>query len=209
MGSHQEYQQLAEILADLARCALGENRSFNKIEVSFYGNLHDSAEAMFLPICAGVFSDAGPFQNKEDALNYLDGQGILFKNREVDESKKYGESITLDLWENETCLFSVRGTFTEGKMMISRLNDFDNLYLAPHGWNSFFEYEDKPGVIAKLSGILSISGINIADIRAPQVKTGPFPRSLAAIKTDTEVSDELLNKMADFVNAISAFKFDC
>ena len=93
--------------------------------------------------------------------------------------------------------------------MISRLNDFDNLYLAPHGWNIFFEYEDKPGVIAKLSGILSISGINIADIRAPQVKTGAFPRSLAAIKTDTEVPDELLMKMADFVNAISAFKFNC
>lgn len=209
MGSHQEYQQLAEILANLAGCALGKNRSFNKIEVSFYGELHDSAEALFLPVCAGIFADADPFQNGRKAQEYLDSKGIVFENREVDESKKYGESITLDLLDGENCLVSVRGTFTENKMMISRINDFDNLYLIPHGSNIFFEYEDKPGVIAKLSGILSISGINIADIRAPQVKTGAFPRSLAAIKTDTEVSDELLNKMADFVNAISAFKFNC
>lgn len=209
MGSHQEYQQLAGILANLASCALGENRCFNRIEVSFYGNIHNSAEAMFLPVCSGIFSDAEPFLNELEAQRFLESKGILFKNREVDESKKYEESITLDLLKDEDCLFSVRGTFTEGKMMISRLKDFDNLYLAPHGWNCFFEYEDKPGVIAKLSGILSISGINIADIRAPQVKTGAFPRSLAAIKTDTEVSDELLAKMADFVNAITAFKFSC
>ncbi len=209
MGSHQEYQQLAGILGKLAGCALGENKKFNKIEVSFYGELHHSADAMFLPVCSGIFSDADPFQNESEALAYLENNGISFRNRDVDESKKYGESITLDLLKDENCLISVRGTFTENKMMISRLNDFDNLYLSPHGFNIFFEYEDKPGVIARLSGILCISGFNIADIRAPQVKTGEIPRSLAAIKTDTEVPDELLTKMADFVNAITAFKFNC
>lgn len=208
MGSHQEYQQLAGILANLARCALGKGKCFNKIEVSCYGNLHDSAEAFF-PICVGVLADEGPIQNEQEAQALLDRKGIMFRNREADITKKYDESITLDLLEDETCLVSVRGTFTENKMMIARVNDFDNLYLAPHGCNIFFEYEDKPGVIAKLSGILSISEINIADIRAPQVKIGPVPRSLAAIKTDTEVPDELLTKMAGFVNAISAFKFNC
>lgn len=209
MGSHQEYQQLAKILAGFARCAIGEKQRFHKIEISFYGMLHEAAHAMFLPVCTGIFADEDPFHDDGKALEFLDRKGILYKNREVDETKRYGESITLDLWEKENCLVSVRGTFTENKMMISRFNDFDNLYLAPHGYNVFFEYEDKPGVIAKLSGILSISGINIADIRAPQVKTGAVPRSFAAIKTDTEVSDELLLKMAGFVNAIKAFKFNC
>ena len=71
MGSHQEYQQLAGILANLARCALGKGKCFNKIEVNCYGNLHDSAEA-FLPICVGVLADEGPIQNEQEAQALLE-----------------------------------------------------------------------------------------------------------------------------------------
>ena len=68
-------EQLAGILANLASCALGENRSFNRIEVSFYGNIHNSAEAMFLPICSGIFSDAEPFLNELEAQRFLESKG--------------------------------------------------------------------------------------------------------------------------------------
>ena len=208
-GLNPEYQQLAGILAKLAKAAHGVNNPFNKIEASFYGNLHGFAKWMMAPICAGVSTDFDPFMDQKDAQNFLDGRGIKFVNRDVDDSKNYGESITIDLADAKGGNVSVRGTLTENKMMIARLNDFDNLYLDPHGFNVCFEYEDKPGVIAKLAGILSIAGINISDIRAPQVKNGGAARSLAVIKTDTEVSDELLEKMAASAEAICAFKFNC
>ena len=208
-GLNPEYQQLAGILAKLAKSAHGANNPFNKIEASFYGSLHGFAKWMLAPICAGVSTEFDPWMDQKDAQNFLDGRGIKFINRDVDDSKKYGESITIDLADAKGGNVSVRGTLTENKMMVARLNDFDNLYLDPHGYNVFFEYEDQPGVIAKLSGILSIAGINISDIRAPQVKNGGSARSLAVIKTDTEVSDELLEKMAVSANAINAFKFNC
>lgn len=208
-GLDPEYQHLAGILSRLAKCAHGNGKPFNRIEASFYGNLHGFAKWMLAPICAGLSQDFDPWMDNKDAQKFLDDRGISFVSRDVDDTKKYGESITIDLADAKGNQVSVRGTLTENKLMIARLNDFDNLYLEPSGFNLFFEYMDKPGVIAKLSGILSISGINISDIRAPQVKVGGAARSLAVITTDTEVSDELLEKMAAAADAINAFKFNC
>ena len=66
--------------------------------------------------------------------------------------------------------------------------------------------ENSVGII---TAILGDAGINISDIRAPQVKNNGVARSLAVIKTDTEVSDELLEKMAASADAVIAFKFNC
>ena len=100
MGSHQEYQQLAGILANLARCALGKDKRFNKIEVSCYGNLHDAAEA-FLPICAGVLADEGPIQNEQEAQALLDSKGYPFPEYGVDG--EWGEETTsaLNLFKSD------------------------------------------------------------------------------------------------------------
>lgn len=90
--------------------------------------------------------------------------------------------------------------------MISRINDFDRLYLDPIGSTLFFEYTDAPGIIAKLSGQLSEKGINIIDIRAPQnLKSG---NSLAVIKVCSDVSDADLKTMKDLIGAVNAFKFN-
>ena len=90
--------------------------------------------------------------------------------------------------------------------MISRVNDFDRLYLDPVGNTLFFEYSDAPGIIAKLSGKLGEKGINIIDIRAPQNrKTG---NSLAVIKICSDITDADLKAMAELVEAVKAFKFN-
>ena len=204
-GLDAEYQHLASILAKLARAAIGLDTPLRKIETSFYGNLHQFAKWMTAPICAGLTPDFDPYLNAKDAEEFLKGRGVELVNREVDDAKKYGESITIDLVDAKGSRVSVRGTITEGNMMISRLNDFDRLYLDPKGTTLFFEYKDLPGVIAKLSGELSAQGINIIDIRAPQNRESG--NSLAVIKTCSAVSDELVAKMGALVGAVKAFQF--
>ena len=89
--------------------------------------------------------------------------------------------------------------------MISRLNDFDGLYLNPTGYHLFVEYADEPGVIGAIAGILGEKNINIMDIRAPQdTRTG---RSLSVITTNVEVPETLVEKIRETVNASKAFCF--
>lgn len=203
-GLNAEYQHLASSLAKLAKAAMGDAK-INKIETSFYGSLAKFAKWMTAPICAGLSGDFDPYLDAKDAQEFLTTRGVELVNRPADDAKNYGESITIDL-VSATDKVSVRGTITEGKMMISRFNDFDRLYLEPSGNTLFFEYTDAPGVIAKLSGALSAKGVNIIDIRAPQnLKSG---NSLAVIKVCSDISDADLKAMKESVGAVKAFKFN-
>lgn len=205
-GLDAGYQHLASLLAKLARAAIGANAPLSRIETSFYGKLHPFAKWMTAPVCAGLTPDFDPFLDARDAQEFLKNRGVELVNRDVDDGKNYGESITLDLIDSKNNRVSVRGTIAEGNMMISRVCGFDKLYLDPSGTILFFEYKDAPGVIAKLSGSLSEKGINIIDIRAPQnPKTG---NALAVIKTCSDVPDAELAKMGEQVGAVNAFKFN-
>ncbi|MDD3119731.1 MAG: ACT domain-containing protein [Victivallales bacterium] len=162
---------------------------------------------MLAPITAGISSEFDPFMDAADAKSFLEERGIDYRNRVVDNSKHYGESITVDLFEGNENInqVSVRGTLTENHLMISRLNNFDRLYLEPTGHNLFVEYSDEPGVIGKIASILGDKNINIIDIRAPQDLSRN--RSLAVIKTSVKVPEELLAKIKITVRANVAFCF--
>ena len=143
----------------------------------------------------------------DNVASRLKGSGVELVNREVDNGKGYGESMTIDLLGGGESLsrVSVRGTITEGKLMISRVNDFDGLYLEPTGNHLFVEYKDEPGIIGRIAGILGEKNINIVDIRAPQdVSSG---RSLTVVKTSVQVPALLVDKIREAVNADRAFEF--
>ena len=115
--------------------------------------------------------------------------------------------MSLDLFAGDSPIYKggCRGTIIENKLMISRLNDFDGLYLDPVGYHLFVEYTDEPGVIGAIAGILGEKNINIMDIRAPQdTRSG---RSLSVIKTNVEVPEELVAKIRETVKASKAFRF--
>jgi hypothetical protein len=113
--------------------------------------------------------------------------------------------MTIDLFEGKDTIrkVSVRGTLTENNLMISRLNDFDKLYLEASGNNLFVEYKDAPGVLGKIATVLGENGINIIDLRAPQ--NIDADKALAVIKTDIAASSEIVNKISETVNAKVAF----
>lgn len=208
-GLDASYQKLAFVLASLVRSYLGCNVNPTRIETSFYGDLRQFAKWMTAPITAGIAPEFDPFLDHTEAEKFLKGCGIELVNRETDENKHYGEAMTIDFLAGSEGVsrVSVRGTITESNLMVSRINNYDKLYLEPSGHNLFVEYSDAPGVIGKIASILGEKKINIIDIRAPQDLISGC--SLAVIKTNVEVPKELIEKISIQVKAITAFHFSC
>ncbi len=202
------YQQLAFVLTKLGYSCLGGDKQPNRIETSFYGRLAPFAKWMTAPIAAGIAPEFAADGGAADAAKYLADCGVELVNREVDNDKLYGESMTIDLVAGADTLqkVSVRGTITENHVMISRVNKYDELYLEPTGNHIFVEYADEPGVIGRIAGILGEKNINIVDIRAPQDLASGY--SLTVVKTNVEVPDMLLEKIKTAVKARNAFQFN-
>ncbi len=207
-GLDAQYQKLAFVLTSLAQKYLN-GLNPNRIETSFYGKLSGFAKWMTPPIAAGIAAEFAEDNTPADAEKYFSQSGVELVNREVDNNKKYGESMTIDLFAGKETVekVSVRGTITEHHLMISRIARFDGLYLEPTGNHLFVEYTDSPGVIGKIAGLLGEKNINIMDIRAPQdVESG---KSLSVIKTNVEVPEMLVEKIREAVKATRAFQFSC
>ncbi len=206
-GLNAQYQKLAYCLTKLCKAYLGDANTC-RVETSFYGELAQYGAWLTAAIAAGLspdFADKGP----KDAAACLANAGIELVNRDADDAKKYGESVTIDLFAGNDPIYkvSVRGTLTENHLMVTRINNFDGLYLEPNGNHLFVEYQDAPGVVGRIAGILGEKNINIIDIRAPQdLDSG---RSLTVIKTNIEIPDLLIEKIRESVDAIRAFQFNC
>ena len=204
-GFNPKFQELAYVVTAIANRYLGETQP-NRIATSFYGGLHDFGKWMTAPIVAGITTDVD-MHEPSDAAAFIAERGVELINREVDNSKQYGSTMTIDLFAGDDSIrtVSVRGTIVENNLMISRIGDFDHIYWSPNGFMLFVEYADAPGVISKIAGVLSEKNINILDMRAPQNEAGT--RSLAILRTNVEVCPELVKLIAERVNACNAFTF--
>ncbi len=203
-GLDANYQKLAVLLASLGKACLNGSK-LSKIEMSFYGKLNPFSKWMLAPVVAGLCPEFDAFRGADEAGKYLAERGITMTFREVDNSKNYGESITIDFINGEDRT-SIRGTIAESNLMISRIDNYEGLYLKPAGYDLFVEYVDLPGIIGKIAGMLGTVGININDIRAPQELNGKH--ALAILKTNMPVPAELVKKIAAEVNASRAFTFE-
>ena len=195
-GLNEEYQQLASRLAALARGYIGKGNSVKEINCSFYGDLGNFTKWFISPICAALSENFEFNQDSEEAMRTLQEKGINFVIREADESKKYGNSMTIDL-EGTGIHASLRGTLSENKMLVSRFNDFNNLYFVPRGNLLFVEYTDRPGVLAQITGVIANEGLNIEDIHAPKDADGQ--KALAVVITNKPIEKSVTDKIAALV----------
>ncbi|NQU39991.1 MAG: hypothetical protein HQ523_08575 [Lentisphaerae bacterium] len=206
-GLDVAYCELANTLARLCRNILGKNSTLKMVETSFYGDLQPYANWLAVPIVAGIWEDFERGMDYQAAFNYLDEMGIEYVTREVDSSKGYDGSITLDLTSEIDSgtlrRISVRGTLAEGNMMVARINEFDRLYFEPLGHTVCFLYDDRPGVIGVIGAALAAEGINIEDMRNPHdAKTN---RSLAILKVNQRVPSEVIDAISANIHSSSAF----
>jgi D-3-phosphoglycerate dehydrogenase len=144
------------------------------------------------------------------AREYLKNMGVDYEDRETDERKGYENSITLDLTASVSGDMlrraSIRGTVTDGILMIARINDFKKLYIEPKGHMVVFTYKDRPGVLGQIGAALAKAGINIDDVRNPHDSSGG--NSIAILKVNQHVADDVIHKIAKSIDAHAAFCAD-
>jgi D-3-phosphoglycerate dehydrogenase len=132
--------------------------------------------------------------------------GIEYTNRPIDPDKGFPNSITVDLvteiGDSRLKRTSVRGTVAEGMLMVSRINEFDRLYLPPDGNLLVCVYEDRPGMTAIISRHLADAQVNIEDMRNPHdLHTN---RSLAVVRVNKPVPAAVVQSIAAEIKAQSA-----
>lgn len=196
VGLDERYQLLTYYLTRVARGYLGPGVQPQRIEVSFYGELKQYEDFLLASVVLGLSSDFDPLFDHQQATGYLADKGIAYVSRKTDESKGYGNSITIDLMESShrtSNRCSVRGTVAEGVPMVSRINDFDRLYFEPLGTSVLVVYHDQPGMLATITQVMADHDINIDDIRSSHDSgTGD---SLAVLKVNKPVPDAALDRI--------------
>jgi D-3-phosphoglycerate dehydrogenase len=80
------------------------------------------------------------------------------------------------------------GTQFEGQPRITRINDF-RIDMDPNGLFLVVQHNDRPGVVAKVSGLLASNDINIAGIELGRDR--PRGRAVMLIQVDDPVGPEL------------------
>lgn len=203
---NENYQRLAFYLARVASkyrsSSAGQPHS---IETSFYGGLSKHVKWLTPSVVLGLSENFNPTFDASDAKTYLKDMGIEYTSRDVDDSKNYGESVTVDFFSGQGDSYekvSVRGTVTEGVLMVSRINNFKNLYFNPVGNSVLIEYTDRPGVLASITQIIAKNNVNVLDIRAPQDAEAGL--ALAVFKLDAALPSEALDEIKASVDATKA-----
>ena len=199
----ETYVDLAYTLTRLCRALIGRDSNLKLVETTFYGRLKPFASWLLVPIVSAFRDRMDRTMDQKTALHYLQEKGVGYTNREMDEHKGYGNSITVDLTAgvdaDHLIHCSVRGTVAEGNLMISRINDFHKLYFEPSGHIAVFTYRDRPGVIGQIGAALAKAGINIDDTRNPHDSKGE--QSIAIFKVNQPVPDEVMQGITREIRA--------
>lgn len=209
-GLDEAYCELAYTLGKLSRCLVGREAKLKLIETSFYGTLKPYAQWLLVPVVAALNEDFDRSLNFAAAKKYLADMGVDYNDRETDERKGFESSITLDLTgsvgKDLLRSVSVRGTVTENVLMISRINDFHNLYFVPQGHTVVFIYKDRPGVLGQIGAALAAAHVNIDDVRNPHDTKGEM--SIAILKVNQAVPAEVIDRVAKDIKATTHFAVD-
>lgn len=194
-GLDDTYQELAYQIGYIARHYLGSSKSVSRLECCFYGELGQFERWLLPPVVAGISPDFESGMDFEEAEAFLKEMGVGLEIREAADDKRYGESLSVDLFEGDKTIkrVSLRGTIAEGIPVISRINDFERLYVEPRGHSLFAIYPDRPGVMAKITAACADADINIEDMRCPHNQTRD--RSVAMLKTNRPVPQEVVERI--------------
>ena len=160
-----------------------------------------------MPVVAALSDDFDRSMDFPAARRYLQDMGVEYNDREVDDRKGYDTSITLDITGtvggDMLRHASIRGTVTDGILMIARINDFQKLYFEPRGATVVFSYKDRPGVLGQIGAALAKAGVNIDDVRNPH--DSRCENSLAILKVNKCVAAETISAIAKEIQAHHAF----
>ncbi|MFW6198665.1 MAG: phosphoglycerate dehydrogenase [Acidobacteriota bacterium] len=166
------------------------------LRIEYFGEITAyTTRALTAHVLAGFFRPfLGEQVNVVNALSVARDRGL-----QVDESKSTAERGYSSLVRVEARavdgLHGVAGTVFDGDR--PRLVELDGLpiEMAPTGHLLIFANEDRPGVIADVSGFLAGRGINIADLRLGRGQPGGM--AIAAVTLDQPLGVDGLQELRE------------
>jgi D-3-phosphoglycerate dehydrogenase len=132
----------------------------------------------------GRFTDARV--NAVNAKVVAKDLGVTVEERTTTRDFDHTDAVLVEI-VGESKLTLV-GTQFEGQPRITRINDF-RVDMEPRGIFLVVQHNDRPGVVAKVSGLLARSDINIAGIELGRDR--PRGRAVMLIQVDDPVGSEL------------------
>lgn len=169
-------------------------KSSNKITVQVNGKKIIKYSDLFV---AGVLK--GLLENiSEEPVNIVnskviaDEKGIKVDVITSSENSYYANSITVSIELNNSKKV-VTGTVLDESLRIVRIDGF-NLEFKPEGNLLIYNNLDKPGVLSKVSSVLSSNNINIAGLTLG--RTGLGKEAITVISCDEDIDNKTIESVA-------------
>ena len=152
----------------------------------------------------GVFADV-----VEHSVSYVNApllateRGMEVSLTTSSESPDHRNSTTVRGILADGSVVSVSGTVTGPRLVekIVEVNGFAmDLAVAEH--MAFLRYEDRPGIVGTLGGILGTAGVNIAGMQVCRAAKGG--EALVALTVDSAISPTLLDEISAAIGATTA-----
>ena len=186
MARLEPYLELAEKMGSLAAQLAGEKVS--RVVCSYAGQLRQ-ADPSFLTaaVLRGLFSHFT--ETRVNAINaklVAKGHGVTVEERTTTGDLDHTDALLVEVVGEEH--LTIVGTQFEGQPRITRINDF-RVDMEPKGLFLVGQHKDRPGVVAKVSGLLAANDINIAGIELG--RDHPRGHAVMLIQVDDPVDAEL------------------
>lgn len=202
------FLELTRLIGETAYYNIGGYQP-HEVRITCYGKLNKHTSLLTGYLLKGLMDIyqmevISPSEAAEQAVE----KGINVVERIPDDSKGYGQSMTIDILSKKEGYreTSIRGTITpESELKINRIDTFVNLDLIPSGYMLFTYQKDRLGLINDISSTLSKDGINILNIRFTTDKEG---RSIAVFQTENPVSKKIFQQIKHKVSPYKIFKME-
>jgi len=182
-----------ELIQKMGYLAAQINRGYIKsLTLEAEGEISDYLEPLMTFAVVGALKESlGEKINYVNAEFVAKEKGIMLKSEAVSNLSEYKNKILLKLTTDQGSI-SIGGTvFSDNIEKIVSINSI-KLDFKPKGKMIFFANKDRPGVIAKISKVLSDNSINIADFRLGRDENG---EALAVVLVDESISKDILTKL--------------
>lgn len=199
------FLELTHLIGEIAYYNIGGDQP-HEVLITCYGRLNKHTELLTGYLLKGLMDIyqmevISPREAEKRAIE----NGINVVRRIPDDTKGYGESMTIDILSKKEGYreTSIRGTITQqSELKINRIDTFLNLDLIPSGHMLFTYQQDRVGLINDISSALSRGGINILNIRFTTDREG---RSIAVLQTEKPVPAKIFSEIKQAVSAYKAF----
>ncbi len=177
---------LGEKMGSLAAQLAGEK--VRRVVCSYSGELTRSDPGyLTAEVLRGLFAHFTDQRvNAVNAKVVAKDRGVTVEERTTTRDLDHSDAVVVEV-EGETRLTLV-GTQLEGQPRITRIDDF-RVDMDPAGLFLVIQHADRPGVVARVSGLLAGSDINIAGIELGRDR--PRGRAVMLIQVDDPVGPEL------------------